>query len=255
MAIELDKSYINSIGHVEPKFKVIFRIEIPKSSFTYVNAINKIVELNEIYDFDWIAVDRGYGETQIELLHKYGIENPQSGLRDKVVGYQFGQKLDVRDPHTMQKDRKPLKPFMVNNSVIIFEKEKIVLDPSDKLLIEQLESYRIKNISSTGIPTYTDENEHAVDALNLCLLIFEQKYGRLFRNVISSKILPIDDFANDRGELVASRDIRYSNNKKESSMIFSLKSDEKKYDRTSNMSKYYGRSTNNSYRNISRSSF
>ena len=173
-------------------------MEIPKSSFTYVNAVNKIVELNDIYNFDWIAVDRGYGETQIELLHQYGVNNPRSGLADKVVGYQFGQKIEVRDPHTMTKDKKPLKPFMVNNSVVVFEKEKIILDPSDKLLIEQLESYRIKSISTTGVPTFTDENEHAVDALNLCLLIFEQKYGTLFKNVISSKIVSVKEF--DRGE-------------------------------------------------------
>lgn len=239
VAIEFDKYHLNSDGKVEPKFKVLFRMEIPKSSFTYVNAINKIVELNEIYEFDWIAIDRGYGEVQLEMLHKYGIENPQTGLRDKVIGYQFGQKLEVRDPHTMQKDKKPLKPFMVNNSVIVFEKEKIVLDPTDKLLLEQLESYRIKTISSTGIPTYTDENEHAVDALNLCLLIFEQKYGSLFRNIISSKILALDEFR--RNEVDINRNKSFENDNSSSSLVYSLnsKSKEKLYDRTSSMS--YGK--------------
>ena len=38
------------------------------------------------------------------------------------------------------------------------------------------------------MPTYTDENEHAVDGLNLCLLIFEQKYGDLMRRVITTRI-------------------------------------------------------------------
>lgn len=208
VAIELDKLYVNEFGVHEPKFKVLFRIEIPKSSFTYVNAVNKIVELNEIYDFDWIAVDRGYGEVQVELLHKYGIANPQSGLAEKVIGYQFGQKIEVRDPYTMQKDRKPLKPFMVNNSVIVFEKSKIVLDPTDKILIEQLESYRIKSISTTGMPIFTDENEHAVDALNLCLLIFEQKYGALLKAVMTSKILPINEFKRNEVELERDLDIK-----------------------------------------------
>lgn len=157
---------------------------------------------------------------QIELLHKYGIENPETGLKDKVVGYQFGQKIDVRDPHTMIKDKKPLKPFMVNNSVIVFEKEKIVLEPSDKLLIEQLESYRIKTISSTGIPTFTDENEHAVDALNLCLLIFEQKYGTLFKSIISSKILAINEFR--RMEIDVDRKIATDTNNSSPLLILSV---------------------------------
>lgn len=206
VGLELDKYFKNQDGIMEPKFKVIFRIEIPRSQFTYVNAINKIVELNDVYDFDWIAIDRGYGETQLELLHKYGIENPESGLADKVVGYQFGEKINVRDPYTHKVDKKPLKPFMVNNSVVMFEKNKMVFDPSDKLLLEQFEGYRIKAISTTGVPTYTDENEHIVDALNLCLLIFQQKYGDLFKNIISSKILAINEIVR-RGENVDSRDM------------------------------------------------
>lgn len=52
----------NADGQIDPKFKVMFRIEIPRSEFTYTNAVNKIIELNEIYQFDWIAVDRGYGK-------------------------------------------------------------------------------------------------------------------------------------------------------------------------------------------------
>lgn len=210
VALYLDKEHRNLQGHLESKFKVLFRLEIPRTEFTYVNAVNKIVELNDIIDFDWIAVDKGYGETQIELLHQYGIANPQSGLADKVVGYQFGQKIEVRDPHTHKKDSKPLKPFMVNNSVITFEKMKLVLDPTDKLLIEQLESYRIETISKTGLPTYSSENEHAVDGLNLCLLIIEQKYGSLFKSVISSKILGIKQIT--RNENVLSRSVAPNTN-------------------------------------------
>lgn len=238
VALEFDKFHINENGIPEPKFKVLFRMEIPKSNFTYINAINKIVELNEIYQFDWIAIDRGYGEVQLEMLHKYGIENPSTGLKDKVVGYQFGQKIDVRDPHTMLKDKKPLKPFMVNNSVIVFEKEKIIFDPTDKVLIEQFESYRIKSISTTGLPTYTDENEHAVDALNLCLLIFEQKYGSLFRNIMTSKILSLNSFK--RNEEDIDRNSNFTEIKLSSVIIYSNKNNESNYGR--NSSSFMGRS-------------
>ena len=206
VAVQLDKNFINAEGQMEPKFKVLFRIEIPKTQFTYTNAVNKIIELNDAFDFDWIAVDRGYGETQIEMLHRYGIENPETGLHDKVVGYQLGEKIEVRDPHTHKLDRKPLKPFMVNNSVIVFEKEKMVFDPTDKQILEQFEGYRIKSISVTGLPTYSDDNEHAVDAVNLSLLIMEQKYGSLFKTVITSKILSLNEI--NRGEeRITSRDL------------------------------------------------
>lgn len=200
VAVELDRFAKNEHGVAEPVFKVLFRLEIPRSQFTYVNAINKIIELDEQYQFDWIAIDRGYGEVQLELLHDYGVKNPQTGMAEKVVGYQFSEKVEVRDPHTGKKDKKHLKPFMVNNSVNVFEKKKIVLNPEDDLLKEQLGAYVVKSISQSGMPTYTDDNEHAVDALNLCLLIFEQKYGDLMRRVISTRIVGFDqkDVFSDR---------------------------------------------------------
>lgn len=206
VGVEFDRYFKNKTGVMEPKFKIMFRIEIPKTQFTYVNAMNKIIELNDIYNFDWIAIDRGYGETQLELLHKYGAENPQTGLATKVVGYQFGEKVEVTDPYTYQKDRKPLKPFMVNNSVLMFEKDKMVFNPTDKKLIEQFQSYVVESISSSGMPIYSNENEHIIDAINLCLLIFQQKYGTLFKNLLSSKILSIKPL-NRIGENVESRNI------------------------------------------------
>ena len=125
-------------------------------------------------------------------MRKYGLKNPQTGLHEKVVGYQFGQKIDVRDPHTGEVDRKPLKPFMVNTSVNVFEKEKIILNPEDSILVEQIKAYHIVSRSSSGLPVYSSENEHALDALNLCLLVFEQKYGELMKRIFSTKIIPFE---------------------------------------------------------------
>ena len=209
VCIEYDRFYKSreSNGNFTSAFKVLFRIEIARSEFTYVNAMNKVIELNEEYKFDWIAIDRGYGETQLELFHKYGEQHPETGLADKVVGYQFSQKIEVIDPYTRKKDEKHMKPFMVNNSVNIFEKGKIALDPSDKYMITELEEYRVKSISSSGLPTYTSENEHALDAMNLALLIFAQKYDKLLKKVYSSKIAFIESTLDKRDMGVENRNI------------------------------------------------
>ena len=208
VCVELDKLFVNREGAVEPKFKVLFRIEIPKSEFTFTDAVNKIIELNDIFKFDHIAIDRGYGDTQLEMLRKYGIANPITGLAEKTVGYQFSEKIEVRDPYTRKVDRKPLKPFMVNNSVNVFEKEKIIFDPSDKQIVEQFVGYKIKSISSSGLPIYSDENEHMIDAVNLCLLIFEQNYGALLKRIISTQIYSIDTFKGKEDEAIKDRDIQ-----------------------------------------------
>ena len=196
VCMEFDRFHQDADGRIVPLFKMLFRKEIARSDFTYVNAMNKIIELNDEYKFDWIAIDRGYGEVQLEMLHKYGFEHEETGLADKVIGYQFSQKIEVTDPYTRKKDSKDLKPFMVNNSVNLFEKGKIVLDPKDKTMIQQLEEYRVKSISASGKPIYTDENEHAIDSMNLALLAFEQHHGELLKKVFSIKTIFIGTLDN-----------------------------------------------------------
>ena len=189
VGVELDRNHKDSRGQNSPIFKVVMREEMPRTEFTMDNAISRIIELHSIYDFDWIAADRGYGDVQIEMMKKYGMEHPETLLHEKLIGYHLGSKIEVRDPHTMKKEKKNFKPFMVNNSVRVFERNKIILNPRDKVLRRQLENFRIKSISSNGIPTYTDVDEHSVDAMNLALLCFEQKYGDLMKTILSSRML------------------------------------------------------------------
>lgn len=46
------------------KFQVVLRESIPKSEFTLDNAVDRIIELNEIYQPAFIYCDRGFGEAQ-----------------------------------------------------------------------------------------------------------------------------------------------------------------------------------------------
>lgn len=201
VCIEFDRFHQMENGAIVPMFKILFRVEIARSEFTYVNAMNKIIELNDTYKFDWIGIDRGYGEVQLEMLHKYGMEHPETSLAEKVVGYQFSQKIDVTDPYTRKKEQKHMKPFMVNNSVNLFEKYKMILDPNDKTMISQLEEYRVKSISAAGLPVYTDENEHAIDAMNIALLLFEQNYNDLLKKAMSIKTVFIGVLDNRDGDV------------------------------------------------------
>ena len=207
VCVEYDKFHQDPDGKIVPVFRVLFHMEIPRGEFTYTNAMNKIIELNKEYMFDWIAIDKGYGEVQLEMFHQYGFEHPETGLAEKVVGYQFSQKINVTDPYTRKKEQKHMKPFMVNNSVNIFEKAKIVLNPEDKYLIQQLEEYRIKSISSAGLPVYSDENEHALDAMNLALLIFAQNYDNLLRKIYSTRVAGIQSTIDKRNTNIDDRSL------------------------------------------------
>lgn len=167
------------------KFQVINRIEIPKGEFTLDNAVKKIVQLNEIYNPQMIYIDRGYGEYQVETLRKYGMDHPETGLHKKIRPVSFSETKEILDPFTKQKDKKPIKPFMVNQLQILFERDMIWLSEYDELLIRQLENYQVIKKTVSGQPVFTSEDEHALDCLMLCILGFTEKYPELVNTIVS----------------------------------------------------------------------
>ena len=158
------------LGEVTPgmgRFQVINRIEIPKGDFTYDNAVKKIIELDGIYNPIAIYPDRGAGEYQIEMLRK--------ALGDKVKGIHLGGSHMVRDPYSREFDKKPIKPFMVNQAVLMLERGQLRIPNRDidETIARQMTNYQVERVSpKTGEPTYSNTDEHALDAMMLSLLAF-----------------------------------------------------------------------------------
>ncbi len=173
-----------SENYEDPRFRgktrICYREEIARSEYTLTRAVDRIVELNERFNPKHIYVDRGYGEVQVELLRKYGVENPRSGLKEKVKGVAFGESIDVRDPYTKLMIKKEMKPFMVDNLRQFLEKERILIPESDEELYMQLISYVVIRTTQTGRPVFEAAGsamDHAHDALMLALLAITQNYG------------------------------------------------------------------------------
>lgn len=161
------------------KFIVIKRIEVPRGEYSLDNAVNMAIEVNDIYNPRWIFIDRGYGDYQLERLHIYGEQHPNTGLKNKVVGYQFKQLIDVPNPVKKIFTKEPLKPFMVNSLVKVFEEHRIILSPFDNTLHKQLVDYVVDRITQSGLPVYTSKNEHFVDALGLAYLAMVLKFPEI----------------------------------------------------------------------------
>jgi len=166
------------------KVRVVYREEIPKSEFTLTKGVNRVVELNQIFEPKHIYVDRGFGEVQVELLHKYGVENPSSKLRERVKGVSFGEMVEVRDPYTKMPIKKEIKPYMVDNLRQYLENEAISFPIEDEELYMQLISYVVVKTTSSGRPVFEAGGsavDHAHDALMLALLAITQNYGSLHK--------------------------------------------------------------------------
>lgn len=178
------------------KFKVIKRVEVPRSEYSYDNAINKIVELNDIYNPSFIYCDAGSGEYQIERLHIIGDQRPSTGLKNKVKRWQFAQSLDIRDPITFELTKQPLKPFMVNQLTLAFERDNIILSPFDDVLHKQLVNYEVEKINNTGKPIYTSKDEHFIDALGLAYLAMVLEFKELTNVIKEAEVANKIEFSN-----------------------------------------------------------
>lgn len=150
-------------------YTVIQRVEIPRSEFTLDEAVRKIISLNEVYDLDYIYVDRGYGEYQVEMLRKFGLEHPGTGLHEKVYDVSYSDVIKVPDPFTKELTSKKLKHWIINQLQLLFERGRIALPSEDRIMARQFFNYQIKSYSPNGEPVYTDTDDHIVDAIGFAI--------------------------------------------------------------------------------------
>ncbi|EAO57425.1 Hypothetical protein RBTH_06375 [Bacillus thuringiensis serovar israelensis ATCC 35646] len=171
------------LGETEPsfgRFQIINRIEIPKGEFTYDIAVKKIIELDGVYNPFGIYADAGAGEYQIELLRKT--------LGDKVKRVHLGSSQMVRDPHSREFEKKPLKAFIVDQTKLMLERGQLRIPhrEKDETLARQMTNYQVTRYSpKTGEPTFTDVDEHALDGLMFSLLGFINEKPELAATVIN----------------------------------------------------------------------
>jgi replicative DNA helicase len=173
------------------KVKLSYREEIERSEYTLTKAVSRIAELNEMLRPKHIYVDRGFGEVQVELLHKIGVENPASGLREKVKGISFAETIEIRDPYTKLMVKKELKPYMVDNVRQFLEREQLCIPVTDDELYMQLISYVIVRTTQTGRPVFEASGsamDHAHDAMMLALLAINQNYGEFSKSKYAANV-------------------------------------------------------------------
>lgn len=164
-------------------FYVVDKETISRGDRTQLAACEKIAYLNRMWHPQAIYVDRGYGTTQIEILHNYGhdciksygVQHPDSQLFHRVKGYDFGGSIETHDLITKLPIKKHAKPFLVENSVRRFETAAIKYPREDKNYTAQLLGYIIDRVTDTGRFVYKPSEEvgdHFLDAVNLALVGF-----------------------------------------------------------------------------------
>lgn len=164
------------------RFKVINHIEVPKSDMHYDLTVKTVIELNERYQPFAIYPDRGAGEYQIEMLRKE--------LGEKVKGVFYGSSIEVRDPISRIIEKKPLKPFLIGQTTLLLERGQLRIPEKETsdVIRRQMTNYQVVKVSArTQEPTYSDTDEHGLDAMVFALYAFIEEYPELVNTLESSE--------------------------------------------------------------------
>jgi hypothetical protein len=167
-------------------FTVVDAINIPKQGWTQLAGIEAVIKLNAFWRPQFIYTDDpGGGTIHVELLKKYGYDtilagdsnNPSVNLKKNVHLYDFGSKVEAKDPMTGQTIKKHAKTFLVENAARFFEEQSIRLSKHDIVLRNELANYIVKSRSITGQIVYgvLDEKigDHRLDAFMLSIIGFK----------------------------------------------------------------------------------
>ena len=179
-------------------FKLVKKIIIPASEFIQTNAVNDIIKMNEHWNFTSIFVDAGYGEVQIEMLKKFGLQHPRTRLHKKVMGLEMQKQIEIRDPATGISRKTPIKPFLVTTLANALDLNRLILPRSEDTrviskkenmgVVQQMRNFRLEGHSVHGLPKYSQGQDHTLTALMAAVGGHEMKYGTLSKIYHSNQV-------------------------------------------------------------------
>lgn len=177
------------------KYRLFYRRGIKSQKATQRLTREEIIRLLTQYKIDYVYVDYGAGDTNIEELSLYGRAHPELDLPRKLRVIDSGATTDHWDHVAKQKVKKRNKSLMVNFSVLSLEEHMFILPKEEDQptrLIGQMRSYRIKNRTARGEFSYEGE-DHVLDAFNLAIYGFQQNFGQLITQTFVHKLVTLAD--------------------------------------------------------------
>lgn len=188
-------------------YKVVDKVVVRKQEFLHHETMQTLMRLDAKWRCDYIYVDQGYGEVQVEGLYREDLANPHLNLRytERLKAIHGNHTVILKDPRNPGLEiKKPAKPFMVDllaawvdANVIFFpesedthaqliESELAFLEIG---LIQQMREFRIEKFSPQGQPRYTQGYEHTLMALCFAALGMAMNFSEINEQNIDGSVV------------------------------------------------------------------
>ncbi len=151
---------------VKMYYEVAYREQVPKSDNILMRGVNRVIELMSRYHPEVVAVDRGYGEMQLEVLRMHA---RQHMMRVNIVGRSFAEYVQQRTANSEEESRVMFKIAAYEWLGFLIDNQRLVYPLGDTELSRELLSVRVKSYGLYG-PVFDKEvKDHVVSALSLAL--------------------------------------------------------------------------------------
>lgn len=176
------------------KYRCVHKEVVRRHEFSQHFGVKRIMELDKKWHCDFIYVDAGYGETQVEMLQKFDADNPEkrTRYRQKVRSIQMASNIVIREPGTGIEVKKPAKQFMVNNFARELEEHRVEISAEEDTqarileeelgvadigILQQMRNFKVEKVSPTGVPRYSDGFEHTLTSVMLAVMGFVLEFS------------------------------------------------------------------------------
>ena len=170
-------------------YHVMYREELPPSDTLLTEGVRRVLELQELTGADWVAVDRGYGEMQLEVLRTEAAMRSMN-LPERIVGYSFQELVDFTLDKDIYQRRVRLKDAAYQWMSFLLDKGLLFFPATDEQLKRQLLGIQVRSTDAYGM-TFKTAKDHIVSALALALwqLRTEAPYWQRTSNVPSNPVV------------------------------------------------------------------
>ena len=191
----------------ENKYRVVYTETVSHNEYNHSVALERMKRLLHEYNYDFLYVDYGYGEQDVEMLMRMGDELNIPVFKE-VYRVRFNEDIKVMTNFGTMKYM--LKEFIINHTAELFRSEYILLpaDQDDRISLTSQDTlgYQFRNlivtrITPNGHVIYFVEPDHLLAAFLCALYGFVNEYQPIFDPMTHHYHLDVKDVSS-RGVII-----------------------------------------------------
>lgn len=167
------------LNPLKEEYKIVDKQVVKQKQFTQDSAVKTMIQMHKYWGTEFMYVDQGYGEYQVETIQKIGYDANDIDLMKAIKPIAMGGTRMIIDPITKEEEKKNTKPFSINLTAQKVERGQITFPQGEDYMnddewgiVAEFCGFQIVRIGENGAPKYSREHDHSLTSVVLAILGF-----------------------------------------------------------------------------------